>query len=541
MSAQLIDLQSKTRRTVGYRWIAWLLCACVIAVAVGLRLHMLGAVNYWFDETFSIRMAQFSILEMFGRCAQDTHPPLFFLMLKPWIWVLGTTPWSVRLFSMLCSAGAVATAFGFVCEAMSTQQDSRFYRGKPEFAAGLAALLIALSPLQLTWAHQVRMYAPVACLTVLSTWLLWRAQQEPAVRSRWVAYTVVASAGLYTHVTMWFVLGGHLCGLIYLATRSSLNAGMDCRSLRVNGGFAMAAIGLLFAPWYIAARSQHARVQSDFWSDPFEFKLVGDAFVRCFSNPEVVFADYQYGFWIAQGLLVILLALAVGRRPFDIIVASTAALPFVALIAASMIGRNIIHARYFISGQTLVCVAVGVLIARLPGWWLRIPVSIAVLAGQGLLTSSYFDWRIAAAKEPGIPGLLALWDEHRTDDEPLIFCNPMFYTTARVYAGNADRFRVFGDQSRYTFFVGTAIMSDEEYLSSSEVDAGESGSVWICDFGWSSRFLQPVSLSESWVLAAEISVREFSGTFFLRRYDRRNSLQVEATVNAESTTTHSSP
>lgn len=523
MSTQLIEMPSNTRRTVGHRWTAWLLYAYVLVVAAGLRLHMLGAVNYWFDETFSIRMAQFSILEMFDRCAQDTHPPLFFLMLKPWVCVMGTTAWSVRLFSMLWSVGAVAAAFGFVCEAMSTQQDTRFYRGKPELAAGLAALLIALSPLQLTWAHQVRMYAPVACLTVLSTWLLWRAQQCPAQRSRWIAYTFVATAGLYTHVTMWFVLGGHLCGLAYLATRSSLNAGMDRRSLRANSALAIAAIGLLFAPWFIAARSQHARVQSDFWLDPFEFKLVGDALLRCFSNPEVLLADYEYGYWIAQGLLMILLTLAVGRRPFDVIVAGTAAVPFVALIAASMTGRNIINARYFISGQTLVCVAAGVLVARLPSWWLRIPVAIALLVGQSLLTSSYFDWRVAAANKPGIPGLLALWDEHRSEDEPLIFCNPMFYTTARVYAG--DQFRVFGDQSRYAFFVGTAIMSDEEYVSSSEIDVGTSGSVWICDFGWSSPFLQPVSLSASWVLAEEISVREFNGTFFLRRYDRRDSIR----------------
>lgn len=503
-------------------WRARLSFAAVVLFAFAIRCYRLGEVNYWFDETFSLRLAEFPLRELISRSAQDTHPPLFFIGLKLWTAVAGQSPWMARFWSVLWSVGAVVCGFFFVREATRLDYD----RARSLTAAIVAALLLALSPLQLTWAHQVRMYAPVECLSVLSTWLLWRAMQKPGCKSRWIWFGLVEAIGLYTHVTMLFVAAGHFGALILTELRKGAMPALRRRTL-VCGLGAMGASGLCYAPWFFIARSQQARVQQDFWSEPFEWKLLGDTLVKCFGNPEWYEANAQVGYWVGEVLIVLLVMLALGRSSFDLLVASTAAVPFAAIITASMVGRNILHPRYFISGQTLVCVALAVVVMRLPWRTMRFALAAILVGGQAALAYSYFDWRERAAQQPGVPGVLEAWAEHSNRDDLLIFSSPMSYTTARIYAGGAPRFRVFGSQDCYTFFVGTAIMSDCEYVSSAEIDRWATSVVWVCDFGSVNRFMQPAVLSDSWTLAAEKIIPEFNGILILRRYDRRPSKPCE--------------
>lgn len=499
------------------RWI----CAVIVLFAFAVRCHRLGEVNYWFDETFSLRMAEFPVPELISRCALDTHPPLYFLCVKAWSFLFGQTPWMARMMSVVWSVAAVACGFGFVYEALSSRDESRADGNRPALAASLAALLLALSPLELTWAHQVRMYAPLECLSILSTWLLWRSIQKPGSNGRWICFAIVELVGLYMHVTMLFLAAGHFVGIFLVAWRAArLDSFRSARNLFLCGMISMGIAGLGYFPWFLIARSQQARVQGDFWSEPFEWRLLGEAIVRCFGNPEAVHVNDQAGFWIGQGLVLLLLVQAVGRRSFDLLVSASAAAPFAALIAASILGRNILHCRYFISGYTLVCLSAAVVASRIPSRTGRTATVAGLLIAQSVLTWVYFGWRVDAAAQPGLPGVVRLWEEHRGADDLLIFSNPMSFTTARFYSSDALRFRVFGDQGRYTFFVGTAIMSDGEYISSAEIDASDWQSVWICDFGLVNRFMQPAVLSDAWALAAEEVVPEFNGTLILRRYDR---------------------
>jgi len=512
---------SKPGRISAGAGLSWIVAVAVIVIAVGLRVHQLGEVNYWFDETFSMRMSEFPIPEMVQRCAADTHPPLFFLGLKPWITAFGTSTLAVRAFSLLWSVATVIAASCFVLEALEPIDLAASHRGRGLFAAALSGILLALSPLQLTWAHQVRMYSMAGFFAVLCTWFLWRALAKPQARLRWWMLGIAEICGVYTHVTMIFVVALHCALLGIVAILPILNGCQDVRrQLRSRAIMTCICIAAAAVPWFIVVRSQHARVKADFWSEPFEWSILGDAILRCLGNPEGTQPDPSVGYWIGQGIVVVLLLVAAGRKRFDVLLSLTAAAPFAGVILISLFSRNILNARYFISGQTLLLVAVAVLISRLPSRWLRIPVAVIVVGGQLFLVQSYFDWRTEAASKPGIPGLLQTWKDHRTENEPLVFCNPMFYTTSRVYQGNSDDFMVFGDGSSHPFFVGTAIMSDDEYVSADDLDSSGLQTVWTCDFGWSSRFLQPVPMSHAWKLATEKNVLEFNGSFFLRRYDR---------------------
>lgn len=499
----------------------------VLALAASVRLYRMGEVNYWFDETFSIRLSQFPVDELIVRSAQDTHPPLFFMVLKIWTNFLGTSTWAARLLSTCCSLGAVALAFGFVYEALSRHGLRSRAPQRPELGACLAGILIAFSPLQITWAHQVRMYAPVACLTVLSTWLLWRAVTSPDRPGRWIAYGVAEVLSLYTHVTMTFVCLAHALALISFLIRPPADSNPASRpSLARSGLLTLIGVGISFIPWLIRMRSQVSRVQSDFWTKPFDFAWLSDALLKCFTVSEVHVINPSWGLWVAQLFLILMVGLAVGRRAFDLLVATTAVLPFVALIGVSMAGRNIVTERYFISGCTLAMIAVATLISRIRWAAIRLPVVCGVIAIQGFCTWKYFEWRAKAAAAPGVPGMIQKWKELRAPDEPLFFSTPMFYVTARVEAGPQPPFWTFGSVSRYPFFVGTAVLLDSDCLSAAEIDARDWKTIWTCDYVGRDRFLPPIELSDQWTLVAEQNIKEFNCELMLRRFQRRTPPKV---------------
>lgn len=497
-----------------------LLLAATVLVALGVRLVEFETVNYWFDETFSLRMAEFPLPEMITRCTKDTHPPLFFLELKGWTSLFGNAEWPARMLSNLWSLAAVAVGFGLAYAAVRQDDASLHTHCKAIFAGTVAGLCLALSPIQISWAQQVRMYASLSCLAILSTWLLWRAVQQHGSLARWLIFGLVELAGLYTHVTFLFIFAGHiLAGLAVVFQQRGDRA--HVKSLLARAVPTMFVVGLLAVPWILVVRGQHSQVHDDFWVKPLDVELLGQAFVDSFTVRRGESPDSEIGLWIAQGLLVVLLVLAAGKRPSDLILSITTVSPFLLLIVVSLMDVNIVNGRYFIAGQALACVALGIVVTRLPFWVLRIPLAAGLLLALGLFARDHLEWRSEVADRDGLPNLLATWHEHRADGEPLIFSNPMFYTTARIDNGGSDGLKIFrSDDTYYPFFVGTAITSPEEYITPPELAAERWQTIWVCDYGNRTRYLQPVILGETWKLITESAFKDYSGTFYLRRYDR---------------------
>lgn len=75
----------------------------LIGVATLLTLPLLMMIfnqNVWTDEIFTIRMAQNNFWEIWGATGQDTHPPLFYWMLKTFTLMAGDAISAYKLFSV---------------------------------------------------------------------------------------------------------------------------------------------------------------------------------------------------------------------------------------------------------------------------------------------------------------------------------------------------------------------------------------------------------------------------------------------------------
>ncbi len=189
------------------------LLVLVILCAFGLRLYRLGYQSLWYDEAVSIHLATQDLRGLTQHTAGDIHPPLYYYLLHFWVRVAGSSEFSAAFLSLI---------FGILIIAACYRLGADVY-GRP--AGLLAAFLLALSPFNLWYSQEVRMYTLGAFLGLISLYCLMRlagltgrgggrhgtdTRSQPGSGNRlwrfWLGYILSAAAGLYTLYYFAFLL-----------------------------------------------------------------------------------------------------------------------------------------------------------------------------------------------------------------------------------------------------------------------------------------------------------------------------------------------
>jgi hypothetical protein len=159
----------------------------ITLVAYGLRLHGLTVQSLWRDEVDALRFAQLPLSEyvsIFSGPGQNG--PLYFLLLRGWIALAGTSEFSLRYFSLL--PGVLAAALTFAL-------GRRLFGARTGLIAGT---LVATSPYLVWYSQEVKMYALILALALLSLYAMRRATSGQP-RS-WVVVVVATSLAMYSHI-----------------------------------------------------------------------------------------------------------------------------------------------------------------------------------------------------------------------------------------------------------------------------------------------------------------------------------------------------
>lgn len=194
----------------------WLLLALVLALAAFLRFYRIGAQSLWNDEGTSAALALRDLAAITRDAAHDIHPPLYYWLLHFWVRLWGTGELALRSLSALLGVATVALVFLI---------------GDSLFGAGvglLAAFLSAISPFQVYYSQETRMYMLLAAVVCLGTYALVRyvwaeashrgARRDKgisAVNGYSVLYALAVAMGLYTHYSFPILWG--VWNLAYLA------------------------------------------------------------------------------------------------------------------------------------------------------------------------------------------------------------------------------------------------------------------------------------------------------------------------------------
>lgn len=157
--------------------------AAVIVVGAAIRLATLGTQSYWTDEATTVH----DIRQSFGGLlhqvhANETTPPLYFIVAWLWAKLFGTGEVGLRSLSALLGIGAIPIVYLCGRELVSR-------------AAGLvAAALAAVSPYMVWYSQEARSYMLFAVLCGLSFLFCARAWNRRADRDVvwWAVFSVLA-------------------------------------------------------------------------------------------------------------------------------------------------------------------------------------------------------------------------------------------------------------------------------------------------------------------------------------------------------------
>lgn len=232
------------------RWPTQLALTLLLALIV--RLLGIASRPIWYDEAFTILFAQKGLAAMLAGTlssagaggAAEEHPLAYYLLAWGWMQAFGNSLISARMLSVLAGLGIVALAYGVASSLWN-----------PRVALAVA-LIIAISPFQVHYAQEIRMYAWMTLWLALATWFYIIGQTGP-MRS-WLFFGVVAALAQYTHTLAAIYLVCLAAWPLFTRHWQAL------RGVLIGGLIAL----VLYIPWLMNLPAQFSKVNTSYWTEP---------------------------------------------------------------------------------------------------------------------------------------------------------------------------------------------------------------------------------------------------------------------------------
>jgi mannosyltransferase len=259
----------------------------ILLLAMALRFYQLDGQSLWADEGNSAALAVRSLGRIARDAGRDIHPPLYYWLLHLWVRVVGTGEAGLRSLS----------AFSGVALVMLTYLLGARLSGR---LVGLAAgFVAAVSPFQVCYSQEARMYILVALLGTATMYALLRYLESESLS--WLACLILGIvAGLYTHylfLTMWGI--ANLAWLVWTFSDPARRRSTRWISTWL---IALLIIAAMYTPWIPIAYRQlrawpaisQARGLRFYLHQAFQLWSLGE------TRPEG-----QGSFWLLWGMVVL--------------------------------------------------------------------------------------------------------------------------------------------------------------------------------------------------------------------------------------------
>jgi mannosyltransferase len=386
------------------------LFAGILVVGALLRLSGLGRESLWQDESWTWYLVHDSLGDLLHRLIlSDAHPPLYFLLLWPWV-KLGDSETLLRLPSALLGIASLPLLY-------------RLGRSLAGAREGLVAMaFLAVSPFHVMYSQEARSYSLLFFLCLLSLDLLVAVRERPGDRRRWAALAVVTAAIIYTeYLGVFFILGEMALALAW---------GQRDRGFSRGCLLASAAAFALFIPWIPTAFGHVTHVGQGFWLPKPVPAVLGMELSRMIVYPHGVTATIESAGSPGLAIGVLAAALpAIGMVALGLGAARLSRRPelapwvwatIVPILTMGVTGFfiSIFCARglIYVLAPLLALAAVGA--TALPGWTGRLSIAAGLLCALPGLASIHGslhkeNWRAAAGflRLHVAPGELVIVDE----------------------------------------------------------------------------------------------------------------------------------
>lgn len=178
-----------------------LILATILLVAAALRMYELDS-GLWLDEIYTyVNYANKSFGDILSTYDSENQHLLYSLLAHASFLIFGQSAWSLRLPAVLFGVGSIWALY-LLGHQLSSKKE-----------ALLAGALLTFSYHHVWFSQNARGYTGLLFWTLLASWFFVRGLQENRPYL-WLLYAATASLGVFTHLTMLFVIGGHF--LIYV-------------------------------------------------------------------------------------------------------------------------------------------------------------------------------------------------------------------------------------------------------------------------------------------------------------------------------------
>lgn len=176
----------------------------MIGFAVFFSLTVFSASSLRLDEAQSLFQTNRDLGGMFHLIAQDVHVPFYHTLLHFTVLFFGSDIFVARMLSLIFFVGTIIMTYVLATYAFGRRSIGLF-----------AALLVTISPFMNWYGSEARMYTLLAFMTVLHLFFFLRVMRKGGVGA-WIAWTVSAVIGLYSHYFFIFVLVSEFIALLMM-------------------------------------------------------------------------------------------------------------------------------------------------------------------------------------------------------------------------------------------------------------------------------------------------------------------------------------
>lgn len=173
----------------------------LILLAFAIRLPGLTAQSFWRDEVDALRFATVPLASLLSSFARPGwNGPLFYVWLRLWMALVGSSEFAVRYLSLLLGVLGVALLYRLGREWFSTR------------IGALAALLLASSPYMVWYAQEAKMYA-MLCVLAIGALVVYHRALASGHTYLWIAVVLLA----------WTTTAVHIVGMLVIPLMAALS------------------------------------------------------------------------------------------------------------------------------------------------------------------------------------------------------------------------------------------------------------------------------------------------------------------------------
>lgn len=368
-----------------HKWedITGILFMLVSVALLGVSVFLCFSEDIWYDELFTMGLGNQSLGELISITARDVHPPLYYIIVKLALSVLGAVFGSVN---QVVIAKLVSVLPFLLCMIYAV---TKIRRNFGMLTAGLYSFLLLTMPNMADYTVEVRMYG--YALFFITAGMLHAYEicgsnsaniAEDTKRDKknhnlsyvnWIALTVYSLAACYTH---YFACVAACMIYVYLFVSFLVKKQWKdkYKSFLLSG--AICAVGYL--PWILSVvTAQVGKVSENYWIQPLSWRTIGGCvkflFQPFFSNAKinVLLAVVLLGCFALLFVLTMLHDLkknkAEGRTAAGFVLGSVSVLGGLVLFGfvASFLIRPIFVYRYMLPAMGVFWLALAILTVRI--------------------------------------------------------------------------------------------------------------------------------------------------------------------------------